>query len=124
MESAKSNYLKDSEGNPLPITMTTSPQSNLDNIVVVPNPYLGSAPWTATEIADKIEFQNLPPACKIYIYTMAGDLVQVLNHTNGTGSESWNLLNRSGQKVVSGPYIYKVETPDGQYKIGKFMILK
>ncbi len=124
LESAKSNYLKDSEGNPMAITMTTTPQDNLDNIVVVPNPYLGSAPWTATEIADKVEFQNLPKACKIYIYTMAGDLVQVLEHNNGTGSEPWNLLNRSGQKVVSGPYIFKVETPDGKYKIGKFLILK
>ncbi len=124
LESAKSNYLTDSEGNPLPITMKTLAQSTLDNIRVVPNPYFGSAPWTATEIADKIEFQNLPPACKIYIYTMAGDLVRVLTHNDNTGSEAWNLLNESGQKVVSGPYIYKVETPDGQYKIGKFMILK
>ena len=104
--------------------MKTLAQSTLDSIRVVPNPYLGSAPWTATEIADQIEFQYLPPACKIYIYTMAGDLVRVLTHNDNTGSEAWNLLNESGQKVVSGPYIYKVETPDGKYKIGKFLILK
>ena len=71
-----------------------------------------------------MEFQNLPRSCKIYIYTLAGDLVRVLNHTSGTGSEAWNLLNESGEKVVSGPYIYKVETPDGRYKIGKFLIFK
>jgi hypothetical protein len=55
---------------------------------------------------------------------MAGDLVQVLEHTSGTGTEPWNLLNRTGQKVVSGPYFYKVETPNHKYKIGKFLILK
>ena len=124
LESSKSNYLTDAEGNPRAITMVTSPSDDLDKIRVVPNPYLGSAPWTATEIADKVEFQNLPRSCKIYIYTLAGDLVRVLNHTSGTGSEAWNLLNESGEKVVSGPYIYKVETPDGRYKIGKFLILK
>lgn len=130
LESSKSNYKKDADGNPLAITMVTQPLSknpskeDLDKIRVVPSPYIGSAPWTATEIADKIEFQNLPPSCKIYIYNMAGDLVRVIDHTSGTGSEPWNLLNMSAQKVVSGPYIYKVETPQHKYKIGKFLILK
>ena len=130
LESSRSNYKKDAAGNPVPITMATQPlskmasETDLDKIRVVPNPYPGSAPWTATEIADKIEFQNLPPSCKIYIFNMAGDLVKEIDHTSGTGSEPWNLLNSSGQKVVSGPYIYKVETPQHKYKIGKFLILK
>ncbi len=123
LESPKTNYLKDKDGNPIAVTMPTR-SGTLDDVVVVPNPYYGSAPWTATEIADKIEFQNLPPACNIKIYTLSGDLVREINHNNGMGSESWNLLSKNGQKVVSGVYIYKITTPDGEHKVGKFMILK
>ncbi len=124
LESPKSNYLKDADGNPMALTMSTPPGTSLDQVKVVPNPYNGSAPWTATEIADKVEFINLPPQARITIYTLSGDLVKEIIHSSPTGSEAWNLLSRSGQKVVSGVYIYKVETPDGQYKIGKLMILK
>lgn len=123
LESPKNNYLKDASGNPL-VVVVPSPTGSVDDVIVVPNPYRGSAPWTATEIADKIEFQNVPPHCVIKIYTLSGDLVRVLYNETGKGSIAWNLLSKSGQKVVSGVYIYKVETPDGKYKIGKFMILK
>ena len=121
--SGKVNYKKDEDGNPVPVVIATASQSDLDKVKVVPNPYFGSAIWTATELADKVEFQNLPPSCVIKIYTLSGDLVKVIEHKNGTGSEAWNLLNKDGQKVVSGVYIYKVETDNG-YKIGKMMILK
>jgi hypothetical protein len=123
LESPKNNYLKDPDGNPLVIVIPAEVGS-VEDVVVVPNPYPGAAPWTATEIADKIEFHNVPAHCKIKIYTLSGDLVQTLVNETGQGSIAWNLLSRSGQKVVSGVYIYKVETPDGDYKVGKFMILK
>ena len=123
LASAKNNYMKDSEGNPL-VLVIPSEVGTVEDVIVVPNPYLGAAPWTATEIADKIEFQNIPSKCIIKIYTLSGDLVRVLKNEMGQGSLAWNLLSKSGQKVVSGVYIYKVETPDGDYKVGKFMILK
>ncbi len=124
LESAKSNYKKDAAGNPVALVVTSRTGKSLDDVVVVPNPYYGSAPWTATEIGDKVEFQNLPPSCVISIYTLSGDLVRTIVHNNGTGSEAWDLLTKNEQKVVSGVYIYKVTDPDGNYKIGKFMILK
>jgi hypothetical protein len=124
LESPTSNYRKDESGNPLFIVVPTNTSQNLDDIVVVPNPYLGAAAWTATELADKIEFHNLPPNCTIKIFTLSGDHVRTIHHISGTGSEPWNLLSKNEQKVVSGIYIYKVETPDEDYKIGKFMILK
>ena len=125
LESPRNNYKKDEDGNPVALVIGTQPASSIENVKVVPNPYKGSAPWTASEIADKVEFINLPPQAVIRIYTLSGDLVKTIVHNSSTdGSESWNLLTRSGQKVVTGVYIYKVETPDGKYKIGKFLILK
>ena len=123
LESPKNNYKRDATGAPVAVVIPTASEKDLEKVYVVPNPYLGAAPWTATEIADKIEFHNLPRSCRIKIFTLSGDLVKEIVHV-GTGSAAWNLMTDEGIKVSSGVYIYKVETPDGKYKIGKFVILK
>ena len=66
----------------------------------------------------------LPPECTIGIYTMTGELVNRLLHTNGSGDEDWNLTNQSGVEVAFGLYIYVVETPNGEKSVGKFSIIK
>ncbi len=124
LESSKNNYLKDENGNPVYITMKSKIGRSVDDVKVVPNPYNGSAPWTATEIADKVEFINLPSTCRITIYTLSGHKIKTLENKEGKGSLAWNLLSDANIKVQSGIYIYKVETPDGDYKIGKLVILK
>jgi hypothetical protein len=54
---------------------------------------------------------------------MTGDLVKEIDHSDATnGAEAWNLISRNNQKAVTGLYIYAVETPDGDKKIGKFLI--
>jgi len=123
LESSKNNYLKDADGNPVEIIIPF-PVGKVEDVVVVPNPYRGSARWTATEFIDKIEFHNVPSKCIIKIYTLSGDLVKVLKNETGQGSIAWNFLTDNGMKVSCGVYIYKVQTPDGDYKVGKFMILK
>lgn len=125
LESAKNNYLKDKEGNPVAIELKGSPGKSVDEVYVAPNPYRGSAPWLrSSEIGDKIMFLNVPRDARITIYTLSGDKVISLQNTTGEGAISWNLLNEEGLKVVSGVYIYKVEDKNGNYKIGKFMILR
>lgn len=125
LESPMQNYKKNPDGNAVPIYITTEPaeEGDLSKVRVVPNPFLGSAKWSATELYSKMEFQNLPPICKIYIFTSSGKLVRMFNHANLTGTERWDLLNENGVKVSSGLYYYKVETPEGKVKVGKFMIL-
>ncbi len=134
LESAKDNYKKQ-EGAPTPVNMITRSSGDdwKERVRVVPNPFLGSAVWSATEVLNKIEFQNLPPSCRIDIYTLSGDHIVTLNHrsatvggdaTSGSGTETWDLLTRNGQRVVSGVYIYKITTPDGDYLLGKLMILR
>ncbi|RJP80010.1 MAG: hypothetical protein C4524_04300 [Candidatus Zixiibacteriota bacterium] len=91
----------------------------------------------------RLEFINLPAECLIRIYTVAGDLVQIIPHshqpiTNTVGdrnlgwvsdySESWDLNSRNGQQVVSGIYLFSVEdlTPGnkGNIEVGKFVIIR
>ncbi len=84
----------------------------------------------------RIEFMNLPEICLIRIYTVSGDLVQVLPHNmdgdrsrwDSQYSEAWDLNSRNFQQVSSGLYLFSVEdkTPEneGEVSTGKFVIIK
>lgn len=127
-ESSKSNYLTNEKGAPLAVVPRYAPvPDDMQNIKVVPNPYKGTALFES-RYEDKIMFTNLPPACKISIFTLAGDLVDTIYHGDGYGDELWSLISRNQQKVVSGLYIYVVErdTPGHDYDkfIGKFVIIR
>lgn len=89
----------------------------LDQIRVVPNPfnirardlqYGYSAP-------DRIMFLNTPPFCKIKIFTERGDLIEEIDHNNGSGDEAWNSVTSSQQTVVSGIYIAVFEVTQDYY---------
>ncbi len=139
IESAKSNYRKDLDGAPqavipgvLPIDTPADdpnePDSDLtmDDIKVVPNPYKGTASFEA-RYEDQISFINLPSLCKISIFTLNGDLIKEIYKDDGTiGAVYWDLISRNNQKVVSGLYIYVVETESPSYekKVGKFLIIR
>jgi len=100
-----------------------SAQSELADINVVPNPYIARADWETTEGVRKIQFTHLPDICDIRIYTLAGDLVQALQHDNGSGTEEWDLLSENQQGISSGVYFYHVSSKYGE-KIGKFAVIK
>jgi hypothetical protein len=69
------------------------------------------------------------------IFTISGDLVQTLRsddvQTNGKlqkenegdGQATWNLISRNGQDVVSGIYLFSVESQSGTSR-GKFVIIR
>jgi hypothetical protein len=98
-------------------------RDELSEIRVVPNPYIAHALWENTEGIRKIQFTHLPDECNIRIYTLAGDLVKVIEHNNGTGTEDWDLLNKNQQGIVPGVYFYHVESKYGE-KLGKFAVIK
>ncbi len=99
--------------------------SDLEKIKVVPDPYIAhySGMVETAEGESALEFQNIPDACTIRIYTLSGDLVQTLNHASGTGSERWDLQSSGRQQVASGIYIYHVESSFGE-KMGRFAVIK
>ena len=125
-------------------------------VIVVPNPYRAYEDYTTTysgglrwENQDdgtpefypntdrRLEFINLPQMCLIRIYTVAGDLVDMIPHNidgdENIGwvsdfSESWDLNSRNMQQVVSGIYMFSVEdfTPGrkGKISVGKFVVIR
>jgi len=114
---------------------TNNPEDvRLDQIKVVPNPYVASDVWDQTPLQKRIGFVNLPGRAVIRIYTVSGNLVQVLRH-EGTanaydhfwkgGQEYWNLRNRFNMLVASGWYIWHVTDLDtGKTERGKFAVLQ
>ncbi|MBD3402384.1 hypothetical protein GF420_05770 [candidate division GN15 bacterium] len=100
-------------------------RNSLDDIRVVPDPYFVqySAMVETAEGQSVLEFQNVPDRCTIRIYTLAGDLVNTIEHTDGSGVARWNLLSSNRQQVASGIYIYHVESPYGDH-MGRFAVVK
>lgn len=110
----------------IPFTTTFKPAQNLDNVVVVPNPFVIGSDYAVPGAGsdDDIQFVNVPNPCTIRIYTIRGDLVKTLEVTEGTGAiVSWDQTTSYGQFVESGVYIYQIESKIGQ-KIGKFAIVR
>jgi hypothetical protein len=111
-----SNYKKSADNAPIPVFPGTLYETGdtippIDRVLVVPNPYRGTAEWEV-EYEDRIKFTNLPPVAKISIFSLSGDLIKEIEHTNGQAEEYWDLITRNNQSVVSGLYVYVVEAPD------------
>jgi len=133
------------------ITIFAGPSaSNLENVYVVPNPYLGQSKFDGRRDKDetgdrskRIWFVNLPENCTIKIFTLAGDLVDEFEHNGESvvdvinpskasltgiapgGMEPWDLLSKHDQIVASGVYLYSVEDhASGNVKVDKFVLIK
>ena len=107
-------------------------KTQLANINVVPNPYLGAASWERRTLNStgrgerKIDFINLPADCTIRIYSMTGALVKTLKKESviADGSVSWDLVSDDGMEVAYGVYIYHVDAPGVGEHVGKFALIK
>ena len=69
-------------------------------------------------------FNHLPNECKISIYTLAGDHIANIDHNNNKGFEYWDMRTLNSQYIAYGLYIYVVTIPNGQQKVGKFLVIK
>ncbi len=116
---------------------------------VYPNPYRGQARWDGFgNRGRQIWFQNLPKKAEIRIFTLAGDLVEILDHHSeyrgsdiqniddrknpqfSGGEHAWDLITRHDQAAASGLYLFTVENLDKEstsfkkIKEGKFLIIE
>jgi len=105
------------------------------NVYVVPNPFRQHSNLTGEGEQYRMEFIGIPAICKIKIYTLTGDLVQEINHDDGSGSEAWGSIKRSDYQlskwtlgVAPGVYLFRVESlvpgHEGESYIGKLAIVK
>jgi hypothetical protein len=105
------------------------------NVFVVPNPFRQHSGLSGTGERFRMEFVGIPARCKIKIYTLVGDLVQEINHDDGSGSEAWGSIKRLDYQlnkwtlgVAPGVYLYRVQSlvtgHEGESFIGKLAIVK
>jgi len=106
-------------------------QAELEDIAVVPNPYVGAASWEplSSEVGRgerRIFFIHLPSECTIRIYTISGKLVDTIEHSStiSDGEESWDLVSKDGMDIAFGVYVFHVQAPGIGEQIGKFAIVK
>jgi D-lyxose ketol-isomerase len=91
-------------------------------------------------------FYNLPSDCEITIYTLAGDVVKRLQHSQTNdgqnirwfdqyaagsnqqfagGEHAWDLITDNDQAIATGLYLFTVKnSKSGEIKTGKFLIIK
>lgn len=107
-------------------------KETIDEIAVVPNPYVGAARWEPQRLTTsgrgdrRIYFIHLPHQATISIYTMNGDHVITIEHNSNLldGKEPWDLKSQSGLDVAPGVYIYHINAPGIGEKIDRFAIIK
>ena len=101
------------------------PGESYEDIRIVPNPFHISSRDLQYGVSapDRLMFLNIPPICTIRIYTERGDLVDIIEHSDGSGDEAWNSITSSRQIIVSGVYIAHFEMPDGN-AIRKFSVVR
>jgi hypothetical protein len=108
-------------------------------VIVYPNPYRIDGGYAragyenrdrtrSAERARAIHFANLPHQCIIRIYTLSGDLVKQIDHSYALGDpkgqhEEWDVVSRNTQSVVSGIYLWHVQSAMGE-QLGKLVIIK
>jgi hypothetical protein len=118
---------------------TVSPSAHnsvMENIKVVPNPYVGTNKMeeaifnTKYNQRRKLIFTHLPMRCTIHIFTVSGTLVDRIqvNNSIDNGQTEWDLLTNEGLEIAAGMYIYHVRSDipglEGQEKMGKFAVIK
>jgi len=103
--------------------------SDLDNVKVVPNPYLVGSQYEQEygvlrrEPIRMLKFNHLPAHCTITIFSLAGDKLKVIIHDGTTGTESWDLRTDGNRVIAAGMYVYLVKT-DTAEKLGRFAVIK
>jgi hypothetical protein len=97
---------------------------DLNKIRVVPDPYIVSNEWETNQFGKKLMFNHLPSSCRISIFTVAGDHIVDLDHDDNQGYMFWDMRTNNDQFIAYGLYVYVVSLPDGQKKVGKFLVIK
>ena len=105
----------------------------MDNIRVVPNPYVATNVME-TAVSNQflnqrrsLMFTNVPAQALIKIFTISGVLVDEISINNSPekGIVHWDMLTREGLEIAAGMYLFHIEAlATGDQKIGKFAVIK
>ena len=104
--------------------LATPTSESLRAVHTVPDPFYLTSGFDAGTGDRAVKFVNLPERAIIRIYSLAGVLVDIIEHhdTALLGSADWDLRNRDGTPVAPGVYFYHIESGPAR-AVGKFTIV-
>lgn len=89
-------------------------------IDIVPNPYYAYSAYEQSRVDNEVKFVNLPPKCKIQIFSINGTLVRVFEKDNANTYLDWNLQNEHFIPISGGMYLIHVQAPGLGERVIKF----
>lgn len=109
-----------------PANLKRGPGETASDFQVVPNPYNIAADQDVRwDEQDRLGFLDVPGNCVITIYTEMGELVETIEHSDGSGDAFWDITTSDRQLVASGVYIAVVEDLEsGDTSTKKFVIIR
>lgn len=113
-------------------TKSSLSKSDLEKIIVVPNPYVihseyeQKSMYTGGNFERRIQFRNLPLKCEIRIFDLRGTLLRKIDHQSVSedGTEFWDLKTKQGDTVAYGVYIFHIDAPGIGNRTGRFGIIR
>jgi hypothetical protein len=111
----------------------TSLNITMDDIRVVPNPYImanAMEPAVANKYLNqrrRIMFTHIPARSEIHIFTSSGVLVDkiIVENEPSNGIVHWDLLSKEDLEIAAGMYVFHVKSKEtGKEKVGKFAVIK
>ena len=105
---------------------------DLDEIKVVPNPYIVFSAYEQANAFRRIMFTGLPSQGTISIYTVSGQFVQRITFDEanlaGNGDLYWDMRSKENTDLGSGLYLFYVDGVAGDgiavKKLGKFVVIR
>lgn len=110
-------------------------RQDLNNIKVVPNPYVVSSPYEPRRTVNnpiqqrELHFTNIPVPSTLRIFTVAGVMIREIKIEPGNprlfnGTYIWDMLTKDNLEISYGVYLYHIESPNIGNKTGKFAVIK
>jgi hypothetical protein len=120
----------------LPRIDADTARSELDDILVIPNPYKVAnifekeATTTNRQHRRELHFTGIPAPATLRIFTASGVMIKEIeikesDLLNGYGGTyAWNMLTKDNLEISYGIYLYHIEAPGVGEKVGKFAVIK
>jgi hypothetical protein len=125
--------------NNAPKVSQDSARQQLENIKVVPNPYVASNPYEPAKTSNNPQQQrerhltHVPVPATLRIFTVSGDLIREIQIEKNDprlkggafgGTYVWDMLTKDNLEISYGIYIYHIKAPGVGETTGKFAVIK
>lgn len=123
--------------NNIPHISEEEAKNSLDDILVIPNPYIASNIFEARVTTSnkqhnrELHFTGMPAPSTLKIFTVSGVMIREIDISPEDlsggkygGTYIWNMLTKDNLEISYGVYIYYIDAPGVGHKTGKFAVIK